>query len=140
MSYYQKNKWDKDWTCYWFYLQILGLTETLEDDKKVTHYPLASVMTEMDPYTSVIPPEEISEEHVACEKAFALVCRYSCDRNLIEEMVAANYWPLVKDRAGFKIESVGIPVFGGTEGVPFLRFGLSLPSGKTRDVFLADVE
>jgi hypothetical protein len=47
--YCQKNKWDKDWLRYWFYVQTFGVTSTLEDGKKVTRYPLASVMTKMKP-------------------------------------------------------------------------------------------
>lgn len=119
---------------YWFYIQVPSLTLTEEDMKKVTLYTLASMMTEMDPYTSVHPLEEISDERAACEKVFALACRYSSGRDLVEEMVAANYWPLVKGRASFKLENVNVPVYGVAEGVPFSRFGLSLPPGKTSDV------
>jgi hypothetical protein len=60
ISYCQKNKWDKDWMCYWFYVQAFGVTSTHEDGKKITRYPLASVMTEMKPLTKVAPSSEVT--------------------------------------------------------------------------------
>ena len=59
---------------YWFYIQTFGVTSTHEDVKKITHYPLASVMTEMKPLTKVTPSEEITPHREACNKAFALAC------------------------------------------------------------------
>jgi hypothetical protein len=48
-----------------------------------------------------------------------LACRYSRGRDLVKEMVAANYWPLGQRNNRFQIEMVQVPVFGPPEGVPF---------------------
>jgi hypothetical protein len=57
---------------YWFYIQTFGVTTTHEDGKKSTHYPLASVMTEMKPLAKVNPSDEITPTREACDRAFAL--------------------------------------------------------------------
>lgn len=55
-------------------------------------------------------------------------------------MVAANYWPPAKVKPQFRIEEVSLPVFGDPEGVPFPRFDLELPEGKSKEDFVLDVE
>jgi hypothetical protein len=80
-----------------------------EDGMKEVQYPLASVMSEMKPLLKVTPSEEMTPEREACNKAFALACRYSGGRHLVEEMVASNYCPLGKRNAEFCIEMVNIP-------------------------------
>ena len=62
---------------YWFYVQTFGITTTHEDGKKSTRFPLASVMTEMKPLTKFNPSGEMTLQREACDKAFALACRYS---------------------------------------------------------------
>lgn len=62
-----------------------------DDGKKVTRYPFASVMKPLDPWTSVTPPTKLTTYRISCNKAFALACRYSGGRDLVEEMVAADY-------------------------------------------------
>jgi hypothetical protein len=94
ISYAQKNKWPKDWKRYWFYVRIGGLTSTGPDGKKNTRYPLASVMTPIKPLTQGTPCTEASEGHEAYDKTLALAYRYSKGWDLVDEMVAANYWPL----------------------------------------------
>jgi hypothetical protein len=112
-----KNKWDKDWMKYWFYMQTFGVTTTHEDGKK--RFSLASVMIEMKPLTKVNPSEEMTPQREACDKTFALAYHYPGGRDLVKEMVASNCWLLGKSRPSFKIEMVNIPVYGPTEGVPF---------------------
>jgi hypothetical protein len=51
ISFSQKNKWWKDSMQYWFYVRTSGLTSTGDDGKKVTHYPVASIMGPMKPST-----------------------------------------------------------------------------------------
>ena len=94
ISFAQKNKWSKDWMQYWFYVRTKGMTSTGLDGKKNTHYPLAFVMTLMRPLTQGILCLRTEEGCTACDRAFALAYRYSGGRDLVEEMVAANYWPL----------------------------------------------
>ena len=42
---------------------------------------------------------------------------------MVEEMVAANCWPLGRNRPAMTIEMVSLPVFGEGIGVLFPRFG-----------------
>jgi hypothetical protein len=76
---------------YWFYVWIYSVTCTFDDGMKVVRYPMASVMQEMKPLSKVTPSEEMMPEREACDRAFALACRYSGGQDLIEEMVASNY-------------------------------------------------
>ena len=57
-------------------------------------FPYASKMKELKPIYKADPSSEMSEEHKACDKAFALACYYSGGRDLVEEMVASDFWPL----------------------------------------------
>jgi hypothetical protein len=95
---------------YWFYVRTGGLTSIGPDRKKNTCYPLASVMTPMKPSTQGIPGPEASEGREAYDKAFALAYRYSGGQDLVEEMVAANCWPLGRNRPTMTIEMVNLPV------------------------------
>jgi hypothetical protein len=47
-------------------------------------------MSEMKPLSNVTSSEEMTPEREACDKAFALACRYFGGRDLVEEMVASN--------------------------------------------------
>jgi hypothetical protein len=62
---------------YWFYLKTYSVTRTYEDGTKEVHFPLASVMLEMKPLSKVTLSEEMTPEREACNRAFALACRYS---------------------------------------------------------------
>jgi hypothetical protein len=75
----------------WFYVRTTGQTLTYDNGSEETIYPLAFVMSEMSPLCRVTPPARVSAERWACDKAFALACRYSGGWDLVEEMVAANY-------------------------------------------------
>ena len=108
---------------YWFYVQTFGVTSTHEDGKKITRYPLASVMTKMKPLAKVAPSDEIMPHKEACNKAFTLACRYSRGHDLVEEMVAAKFRPLRKSRPSLKIEMVNLPIYGEADGVPFPVLG-----------------
>ena len=90
ISFAQKNKWNKDWMQYRFYVRTDGLISTDSEGKKHTCYPLAFVMTPMKPSTQGTPRPGTAEAREAFDKAFALSCRYSGGRDLVEEMVAAN--------------------------------------------------
>ena len=69
-----------------------------------------------------------------------MACRFSRGRDLVEEMVAADYWPLGRRNDEFTIEMVQVPVFGPPEGLPFPRFRTGLPEGETKESFLDRVE
>jgi len=92
----------------------------------------------VDPSKPVL--EEQLEARLACDKAFALACQYSGGRDLVEEMVTADYWPLGRRTDEFTIEMVQVPVFGPPKGLPFPRFGAGLPEDETKESFLDRVE
>ena len=102
---------------YWFYVQTFGVTSTHEDGKKVTRYPLISVMTMMKPLMKEAPSSKVTPHRQACDKDFALACRYFGGRDLVEEMVAAWFWPLGKSRTSFNVEMVNLPIYGEAGGV-----------------------
>ena len=110
-------------------MKTYGVRGTTEDGVEVVEYPLTSRMEEMAPHTRVDPPEEKSPARKACDWAFAATCRYSGGRDLVEEIMASNYWPLGKDNPAFQLEKVKVPIFGPEAGIPFPRFGRSLGEG-----------
>jgi hypothetical protein len=117
----------------WFYVKTPGTMCTLEDGSTETVHPYASKMREMKPLSKVDPSAELLEERVLSNKAFALACRYSGGRNLVEEMVTSDFWPLGRWNEDFTIEMVYVPVFGSLEGLPFPRFVLKLEEGETHE-------
>ena len=121
-------------------MKTYGVCGTTEDGAEVWEYPLTSRMEVMAPHTCVEPPEAVSPVREACERAFALACRYSGGRNLVEEIMASNYWPLSKDNPPFQLETVPVPIFGPEAGIPFPRLGQSLGEGVTEDSFVSEVE
>jgi hypothetical protein len=60
ISYAQKNKCEKDWQRYWFYVMTLGVTPKVEP--KIKFFPLTSSMVEMKPSTRVTPPAEVDAQ------------------------------------------------------------------------------
>jgi hypothetical protein len=93
---------------YWFYIRTYSMTHMFEDGMKVVCYPLASVMSKMKPLLKVTPTEEMTPEREAYDRAFALACQYSGGNDLVEEMVASNYWPLGKRQPEFTIEMMNV--------------------------------
>ena len=79
-------------------------------------------MIEMKPLMKVAPSSEITPHRHACDKAFAFTYWYSGRRDLVEDIVAAKFWPLGKSRPSFRVEMVHLPVYSPTHGVPFPVF------------------
>ena len=104
ISFCQEGKWDRGWLEQWFYVKTYGVRSTTEDGEELSEYPLTSRMEEMAPHTRVDPPEEVSPTREACDQAFAAACRYSGGRDLVEEIMASNYWPLGKNNPAFRLE------------------------------------
>jgi len=140
ISYCQKGKWEKDWMRAWFYVRTPAASKTLEDGRVDKLYPYASKMKELKPFSKVDPSQPMSEERLACDKAFVLACRHSGGRDLVEEMVAADYWPLGRRADEFTIEMVQVPVFGPPQGLSFPWFRAGLPEGETKESFIDRVE
>lgn len=103
----------------WFYVKTPGTMRTLEDESTETMHPYASRMREMKPLSKVDTSSEILEECISCDKAFTLACRYSGGRDLVEEMVSSDFWPLGHRNEDFTIKMVG---FWASEGT-YPRFG-----------------
>ena len=118
----------------WFYVKTPSLICNLDDGMEITVYPYASGMKEMKPLYKMDPLAVASDECKACDLAFALACRYSGGCDLVEEMVASDFWPLGRRNEGFTIEMEQVPVYGPLEGLPFPRFGRSLEEGKPRSL------
>jgi len=86
LSYYQKNRWDVDWTQFWFYAKVCFPSA---NNPVEVSYPLAS---------KVLPVEHISQAEFRrfgvgykdCLDAFASVAALLGGRDLIEEFVCAN--------------------------------------------------
>jgi hypothetical protein len=125
---------------YWFYVRTYSVNRTFDDGTKVVCYPMASVMSEMKPLLKVAPSEEMTPEREAYDRAFALACHYFRGRDLVEEMVVSNYWPLGKRNPEFRIEIVNVLVYGPAGGVPFPRFNRELPANEDKKAFAAEVE
>jgi hypothetical protein len=140
ISFCQKGKWEKDWMKAWFYVKSPAASCTLEDGKVEKIFPYTSKMKELKPVYKVDPSSEMSEERKTSNKAFALACRYLGGRDLVEEMVASNYWPLGRRNEEFTIEMVQVPIFGPSEGIPFPRFNRGLPEDETKESFLDRVK
>lgn len=135
----QKNKWNKNWLQYWFYVRTGGLTSTGEDGRKNTGYPLASVMTTMKPSTQGTLRPEAADGREACDKAFALASRYSGGHDLVEEMVAANCWPLGRNKPIMSIEMAHLLVFEEGVVIPFPRFGFQ-KEGRAAENLVKSIE
>ena len=140
ISFCQKGKWEKEWFKAWFYVKSPAASRTLEDGKIEKIFPYALKMKELRLMYKVDPSPEMTDERKACDKAFALACRYSGGRDLVEEMVAFDFWPLGRRNDEFTIEMVQVPVFSPPEGIPFPRFNKSLSEDETKESFLDRVE
>ena len=89
ISFAQKNKWEKDWTRYWFYVKTPRVVP--KTGLRFKKYPFTSTMGDMKPSTRVRPPTEVDVEWAACDAAFGKACRFSRGHDLVEEMVVSNF-------------------------------------------------
>ena len=85
-------------------MKTYGVRSIAEDGVELLEYPLTSRMEEMAPLTRVDPLEEVSPMRESCDQAFAAACRYSGGHDLVEEIMASNYWPLGKNNPAFWLE------------------------------------
>ena len=82
ISFAQKNKWEKDWPRYWFYLKTPMVVPKM--GLRVKKYPFASTMGDMKPSTRVRPPTEVHAERATCDGAFGKACHFSGGHDLVE--------------------------------------------------------
>lgn len=83
---------------------------------KVKKYPFASTMSDMKPWTRVRPPSEVDEDRAMCDATFAKAWRFFRGRDLVEEMVAMNFWPLGKSRPRMTLVKMKFPMIGSEDG------------------------
>ena len=107
---------------------------------KVNKCPFASIMGEMKPSTYVRPPSEVDAERAACDAAFGKAYCFSRGRDLVEEMVVSNFWPLGKHRPWMTLVRMKLPVFGSTEGEFCPCFYLTRAEDETDEEFVNEVE
>ena len=107
---------------------------------KVKKYPFASIIGEMKPSTRMRTPSEVDAERAACDAAFAKACRFSEGRDLVEEVVVSNFWPLGKHRPRMTLVRMKLPVFGSAEREFCPCFYLSHVEDETDEEFINEVE
>jgi hypothetical protein len=73
-----------------------------------------------------------------CKNAFHLASTILGGRDIIEEFVAAEIWPISCDWAPSEI--VYFNVNWATQEVPFSKFGIKLREGQSADAFMVEVE
>jgi hypothetical protein len=73
-----------------------------------------------------------------CESAFHLASTILGGRDIVEEFVAAEIWPISYGWAPNEI--VYFNVNWATQEVPFLKFGTKLREGQSADAFMVEVE
>ena len=129
LSYCQKNRWDDDWAQFWFYAKV-GFPSA-ENPTDVS-YPLAS---------KVLSVEHISQADFRRSgigykdylDAFASAAGLIGGRDLIEEFICANIWPL---SAGWDPNPFGkVRVRGSKETVPFPKLVLARPPDETDEPY-----
>jgi hypothetical protein len=73
-----------------------------------------------------------------CESAFHLASTVLGGRDIIEEFVAAQIWPISCGWAPTKI--MYFNVNWATQEVPFPKFGVKLREGQSADAFMVEIE
>lgn len=127
ISYAQKNKWEKNWTKFWFHVETPGFTPRAEP--RVRKFPYASTMGDMKPCCRVRPPSTVDAARAACDA-----------RDLIEEMVLSKFWPLGKYRLEMSLVKMKLPVFGSEEGEFVPCFKLCRSEDETDEEFVKAIE
>lgn len=97
-------------------------------------------MGDMKPLTLVRPPPEVDAKQAAGDVALGKAYRFSGDRDLVEEIVVANFWPLGKHRPRMTLVRMKLPVFGSVEGEFYPCFYLTHMEDETDEEFVSEVE
>jgi hypothetical protein len=129
-----KTNLSEDWSSYWFYLKV--------DMSKVPRYdgpahPFCSPIEALTA-TCTTPYNHWAMGFRNCENAFHLAGMILGGRDLIEEFLAAEVWPISYEWA--PIEIVGFNMNWAAQEVPFPRFGLQLRDGQSVEDFMDEVE
>jgi hypothetical protein len=129
-----KTNFIKDWNSYWFYVKV--------DMSKIPDYEgptflLSSPIEELTA-TCTAPYNHHAVGFRNCESAFHLAGTILGGRDIIEEFVAVNIWPISYGWAPSEI--VTFNVNWVAQEVPFPRFGFQLPEDQNADDFMDEVE
>jgi hypothetical protein len=129
-----KTNLTDDWNSYWFYVKV-NMSEVPGYEGPA--YPLSCPIA---PLTAV-NAAEFNHRVVGirnCESAFHLASTILGGRDIIEEFVAAQIWPISCGWAPNEI--VYFNVNWATQEVPFPKFGVKLREGKSADAFMVEIE
>jgi hypothetical protein len=129
-----KTNLTDDWNSYWFYVKV--------DMSEVPGYegPACPLSCSIAPLTAV-NVAEFNHRTVGirnCKIAFHLASTILGGREIIEEFVAAEIWPISCDWAPSEI--MYFNVNWATQEVPFPKFGIKLREGQSADTFMVEVE
>ena len=130
----QKNKWEDDWTKYWFYAKI-GFSRPKEPSE--VYYPLASGV-EMFEHTCQPGFSRHSPEFKSCLRAFVTASRVCGGRDLVEEFVVARIWPLTPGWYSFGFQKVKFDSL--SVEIDCFVLGLKKPNGVSDHSFVSEVE
>jgi hypothetical protein len=129
-----KTNFTKDWSSYWFYVKI--------DMSAISGYE-GSANPFSTPKEALTAVSTASYNHRAidirnCESMFHLASTIVSGRDLIEEFVAANIWPISHGWTPREIMSFNVN--WATQEVHFPLFGLELTDGQSAEDFMNEVE
>jgi hypothetical protein len=129
-----KTNLTDDWKSYWFYVKV--------DMFEVPGYegPAHPLSCSIETLTAV-NTAEFNHRAVGirnCENAFHLASTIFGGRDIVEEFVAAEIWPI---SYGWALnEIVYFNINWATQEVPFSKFGTKLREGQSADAFMVEVE
>jgi hypothetical protein len=129
-----KTNFAKDWSSYWFYVNV--------DMSKVPGYtgpayPFYSPMASVTAVCTASYNKRVADFE-SYENAFLLASTIIDGRDVIEEFVAADIWPI---SAGWQPASmIHLTMDWATQRVPFPRFNLRLKEGQSLENFIAEVK
>jgi hypothetical protein len=105
-----RKKWPSSWMNQWFYVKN-DLSER-EDVKGIIQHPIRLC------FGIRRPSMAIGNEVQACLMAFNTVCTYIGTRDLVQEHIAYNVWPLINDWEMSKETAAG----SSEVGLVYLRY------------------
>jgi hypothetical protein len=119
-----KTNLTDDWSSYWFYLKV---------NMPELSCPIA-LLTAVN--VAEFNPRAVGIR--SCESAFHLASTILGSRDIIEEFVAARFWPI--SSGWFPTKIVYFNVNWTTQKVPFPKFRIKLREDQSADAFMIEME
>nr|CAB3463731.1 unnamed protein product [Digitaria exilis] len=132
-TYAQRNRWDVNWPKSWFYVKV-GFASSDSND---INYPFAGPLGNVE-VSTVIDFDKKSEAFKKNSRCFIHATRRLTGRDVVEEFLAAEIWPLGNDWKPFRVEERQIPGFDLP--TTFVIFGLTKPADMSEDDLISKVE